>query len=213
MLAKTKFLIQLAHCGMNRAVNILWDTYGNDVMNAAITQAYLKQSDFSLNGLTAEQRRRAIMGETFLLFRRQVLNFDPTRNDDLLGFVIQHIQWHTQTVKRNNTKHDKRETYNVDITDTPDMVEFDKEKDNMFDLKKLVKLIYKRLERKPALRKCLEEYCRACECMDKGEVVEVADRLGCTRASVYNQVKAIRKILEDNSNKQLAEEIWFALAA
>jgi len=209
-MTNTELLIRLAQSGKKTAIDQLWSCYGDAILSAAVSQASFRQSDFSYRGLSSAERRRAIMGEIFLLFRSQVLKFDPTRNDDFLGYMVQHVIWHTLSEKRRNSQRSHFEAGGVDdIKESAYAADFDKEISHRAILKKITN----RLEGKPALQKCLKEYHEACMATNKGEIVAVAEATGCTRATIYNQLKAIRKAVQDDSSNHLAEEIRLALAA
>ena len=207
----TELLIRLAQGGKKNAIDMLWETYGAEVLDLAASQSSYRQSDFSLRGLSRAERRRAIMGETFLLFRRLVMKFDPSRNDDFLGYVVQYLVWQAQSEKRKNAKLSGREVLgdealNWCVGDSG--LEGDQE-----GLRNLVAQVSDTLESRPELQKCLDEFYSVCEYAEKGEVVEVAQRVNCTRMTVYNQVRAIRKTLQNGANSHLVEEIKHVLAA
>ena len=207
----TNQLIRLAQGGKKTAIDMLWDIYGTEVLNVAASQSSYRQSDFSLRGLSRAERQRAIMGETFLLFRRLVMKFDPSRNDDFLGYVVQYLVWQAQSEKRKNAKISEREVLGDGILDScrgESGLGGDQE-----GLRNLVGKVSDTLKSRPELQKCLDEFYSVCEYADKGEVVEVAKRVNCTRMTVYNQVKAIRKTLQNGANPHLAEEIKQVLAA
>ena len=207
----TNQLIRLAQGGKKNAIDMLWDLYGTEVLNVAASQSSYRQSDFSLRGLSRAERQRAIMGETFLLFRRLVMKFDPSRNDDFLGYVVQYLVWQAKSEKRKNAKMSEREVLGDDALDS-----YEGESglgDDQEGLRNLVAQVSDTLESRPELQKCLDEFYSVCEYAEKGEVVEVAQRINCTRMTVYNQVRAIRKTLQNGANPHLVEEIKHVLAA
>lgn len=202
--------INLAHSGHARAVHKLWDIYGQDVLNAALIQSFIHQSDFSLRGLPKNKRRDHILGKVYEIFHDLVHEFDPKRNDDFLGFVCQHIKWCTLTEKRNNAKLYTRERLGVEA---PEQVAEPDDYEKKNDLKALTHLAEKTLSSDPKLLKSFVEFEKVHEYMDKGKFPEAADRLNITRASAYNRTKACRKILLHNQNRPFTEEFLSVLAA
>lgn len=207
----TELLIRLAQGGKKNAIDMLWEIHGAVVLDLAASQSSYRQSDFSLRGLTRAERRRAIMGETFLLFRCLVLKFDPSRNDDFLGYVAQYLIWQAQSEKRKNAKLSGREVLGDEaLSGYAGDSGLDDDREG---LRKLVDKVSSVFDSKPELQKCIKEFYNVCEYMDRGEVVEVAKRNNCARMTIYNQFKAIRKTLENEEYSHLTEEIGLILAA
>ena len=210
MLKETEILIRAAHQGYRNAVARIWNIHGDEIMRAALIQSHIWKPDFSLRGKANDARIRHISGQVYENFADLVYAFDPDRNDDFLGFVYQHVKWLTLTEKRNNAKLYTREVYGVEIPETAAPQD---DYERVTDYRTLVKRAGKVLKSNKVLSQNFEEHRKVCGYMEKGEIVEVSDRLGCTRATVYNRNKASRKYLQDGADAKLHEEIMLVLAA
>ena len=198
------------------AVLELWDIHGPMVMGITNSYSFKEDADWNLHGLSPADRQRQIMSNTFMMFRRAVLNYDTSMKVPFMAYVANASKFQQKTIKRENAKHTGREV-TIDFSGT-----FSKEKygDNPQTLRDLAILnkadrtICQEIEDveirdsfegigrflKENSPKLLPFYHACCEvCQEYGDFkdVYVADKLGCTRANIGPLRKKLRTVLTE----------------
>ena len=84
----------------------LWGIVGNTIVHSMIK--------------ISKKPREKILGDSYLFFRKAVLNFDPSLGVPLLAYVIQESNWSFATANRKEQKHRKREPLESSLYDDTD---------------------------------------------------------------------------------------------
>ena len=186
------FLVHLAQEGNPVAFRELWDHYGDIALNAAVQQSYKVNSDFSLYGSTAKERARALMGECYLRFHKDILHYDAACNVPLDKYIAQRIGYMVLDHKRNNSKlsfHESRngslhfEEFESPAYGEPSMAEI------ADDAEKLLKADSKAYGYYTTARRTYGTF-------GHGAENEIARQLGCSRTTVCNLREKTRSLLE-----------------
>ena len=88
------------------ALEELWGIIGNTIVHSMMK--------------LSQKPREKVLGESFLLFRKAVLNFDPSLEVPLLAYVIQESKWGFASAYRKEQKHRKREPLEGAFYDDPE---------------------------------------------------------------------------------------------
>ncbi len=207
----------------------LWEIHGPKVMGIDNKNSYKEDADWDLRGLSPADRQKRIMSNTFAMFRKSVLSYNPNLNDSFMAYVAMSSKFHQKSEKRENAKHTKREVP-VDFSgntrkeaygDDPQMIR------DLTILKEVNCTTCKKIEA-VEIRDTIEaverfikknnpkllpyfrtsyEFCQAYgDCKD----IDVAVELGCTRANVGILRKKLERLLREAG---FYEECRLAFAA
>jgi hypothetical protein len=88
------------------ALEELWGIIGNTIVHSMMK--------------LSQKPREKVLGESFLLFRKAALNFDPSLGVPLLAYVIQESKWGFASAYRKEQKHRKREPLEGAFYDDPE---------------------------------------------------------------------------------------------
>ena len=91
------------------AVQALWDIHGPKVMGIDNKNSSKEDADWDLHGLSHAERQQQIQSNTFMMFRRAVMNYDPRTNVPFMAYVANGSKFLQKTEKRNNSKRTNRE--------------------------------------------------------------------------------------------------------
>lgn len=181
------------------AIGKLWGIVGKAVVDSVVANSIHLNSDFSLQGMSTQERRAKLLGDAFLVFYKAVMNFDPGFNVPFLAYVSQRTKWNLATDKRNNSKLDAREEKTVDNYDelAGDLLGDTDIEGDCFrkDAVLAIGRIARREKRLATYFSACQEVCAmGLDCSD----AEVARYLGCTRASTGLYRKKLVRLLAEN---------------
>ena len=198
-----------------RAILRLWEIYGQQVMGISDKNSRKVDANWDLHGLNHPDRLKEIMSDTFTMFRKAVLRYDPTLNDSFMAYVSTNSKYQQLTEKRENAKRGNREVL-VDFSAKPSKDEYGEEPHAIRDMAALRKCIYRgrpdtivdardainAIERfleknQPKLLPFFRAFREVCQAHDVYRDVDVAAELGCTRANVGILRKKLAKVLVD----------------
>jgi DNA-directed RNA polymerase specialized sigma24 family protein len=199
------------------AISRLWEIYGERIMDFAVFQAYSIMPDYDLKGLNSRQRREMLTGRVYEIFADAVEKYNGSRGASFETYVKNTVVWRFLDEKRGNayrSEHETRLEYDPDEDGMPEedvmsMHAYSHQYENDFtdhlfncdiDVDRgawedVMSEAMKNIEDKAELHRLCEQALKVFECCDRYEESEMAKRLGCTTATVYNRYKAIRKIL------------------
>ena len=211
------------------AVQALWDIHGPKVMGIDNKNSSKEDADWDLHGLSHAERQQQILSNTFMMFRRAVMNYDPRTNVPFMAYVANGSKFLQKTEKRNNSKRTNREVL-VDFSgntseekygDDPQMLRdlaILKEADhascqeiedieNRDTIEGIERFLKKNSPKLLPYFRTSYEFCREYgDCKD----IDVAVELGCTRANVGQLRKKLEHLLREAG---LYEECRLAFAA
>lgn len=212
----------------SRAILRLWEIYGQQVMGISEKNSRKVDANWDLHGLSHTDHQKEILSNTFTMFWKAVLRYDPTLNDSFMAYVAMNSKYQQQTEKRENAKRGNREVL-VDFSAKPSKDEYGEEPHAIRDMAALRKCIYRGrpdtivdardaidtiervLESKyPKLLPVFRAIREVCQAHDVYKDVDVAAELGCTRANAGILRKKLAKVLKDEG---LKEEIWLVIRA
>lgn len=212
----------------SRAILRLWEILGQQVMGISNKNSCKIDANWDLHGLSLTDRQREIMTDTFMMFQKAVLRYDPTLNDSFIAYVSMSSKYQQQTEKRENAKRGSREIL-VDFNAKPSKDRDGEEPHAIRDMAALNRCIYRGrpdtiidardaidtiewvLESKyPKLLPVFHAICEVCQSYDVYKDVYVAAELGCTRANAGILRKKLAKVLKDEG---LKEELWLVIRA
>lgn len=214
----------------SRAILRLWEIYGQQVMGISEKNSRKVDANWDLHGLSLTDRQREIMTDTFMMFQKAVLRYDPTLNDSFIAYVSMSSKYQQQTEKRENAKRGNREVL-VDFSAKPSKDEYGEEPHAIRDMAALRKCIYRgrpdtiidardainRIERVleskyPKLLPYFHALYEVCQAHDVYKDVDVAAELGCTRANAGILRKKFAKVLKDAELEEVIRWIIRALS-
>ena len=212
----------------SRAILRLWEIYGQEVMAISNKNSCKIDANWDLHGLSLSNRQKEIMSDTFTMFQKAVLRYDPTLNDSFMAYVAMNSKYQQQTEKRENAKRGEKEVL-VDFNAKPSKDGYGEEPQAIRDMAALNKCIYRgrpdtivdardainAIERfleknQPKLLSFFRTLYEVCQAHDKPKDVYVAAELDCTRANAGILRKKLAKVLKDAG---LEEELRQAIRA
>ena len=188
-----------------KAIHDLWEIYGDEFTATVAKKSYLMDSDFSLNGCTPKERRNSLAGYAYMLFRKAVKDYEPSKKVPFEAYFAKIGGWRLLDEKRKNSKRSKHEKteknakYSDDEEDSHSLIdncdvnpftgernfqECDTEKEDS------IARIRESLADDPkVLQRCdvMYELCLSGEYSD----AEAARRIGCERANMKNVKNSI----------------------
>lgn len=200
-------LVMMAQSGCRRAMEMLWGRFCELVLGLACSHTRKLRSDSALEGLSHSERIRAIMGFCYETFYNATMAFDLSRGVPLEAYYAQKIDWAVRSEKRKNSIRASREERADDFL--LNGYEASTERDNS-DMVYLTNAVEVHLARNPKLQKFFGVVRDVYNYYDRNEKEISAEKLSCTRASVYNNLKATRQALSDTKMEQ---EFLLALAS
>lgn len=203
-----------------KIASLLWDNLGKKVMDRAVALFYRVKPDFSLMGLETRTLREALSGDVYILFVDAIMDYDKTQNASFETFVTNRIYWKFVDDKCNNSERTDREKsldlfmeenaltedealsmmdYNYgDICDFTNGVANSDNEVETTSWKEFMAVVESLVADKEALKQFIKAHLQTLEYSDRYEESETAERLSCTRATVYNRFKQIKEILVAN---------------
>ncbi len=231
---ETKSLIEIAQRNPEerfRAVGRLWTIHEKSLMNHAVRLSHSVEPDFAMRGMNDAERRRYLMGTVFETFDNAVMLYDPSHGASFVTYLYKKVYWRLHDEKCSNSERSAHEVpcdllpLEGELTDDEilSMCAYDnEEKDGIDrggdggDIEHGIELRELMAEMKKALggARELQDFCEAHlatlgRC-DRYEEAETARALDCTRATVYNRLKVIRKLLKE---KGIDRDFRYFLAA
>jgi DNA-directed RNA polymerase specialized sigma subunit len=220
----------------SEAINKLWDMYGDMVTGITVKKSYLHDSDHSMHGMTAAERRSNLQEQAFDTFRKAVLSFDLSRPIPFMAYVAQKINWQQLDFKRCNAKHSRKERatdfsceggYGSNSSEnTPDLSsittlsQIDTESpmasslyddfENRAYLEDAVHVLFNKLQKEKKLLEYAITFYQVCQDGEKATDAEIAKRMGCSRANTNHLHKKLIDFLKDSD---IANDCRLALAA
>ena len=220
----------------SKAINKLWDIYGDMVTGITVKKSYLHDSDHSMHGMTADERCSNLKEQAFETFRKAVLSFDLSRPTPFMAYVAQRINWQQLDFKRRNAKHSRKEratdfsceggcgsnsTDNTpDLSSITTLSQIDTESPmacNLFDdfenrvyLEDAVHVLFSKLQAEKKLLEYATTFYQVCQDGEKATDAEIAKRMGCSRANTNHLHKRLIAFLTDSG---IADDCRLALAA
>lgn len=236
---ETNNLIRIAHGDVsadgsvrNAAISRLWGIYGGWVMESALYLCRKIQPDFSLNGLSRERLLVALSSRVYEIFVNAVMKYDATQMASLKTYVRNEVEYRFKDDKRDNSE---RSAHEVAVKEMPersgkdnncggkvgvekaekepgDLTSVSSMNDNEYMLlwQEMYESVQNALEGYGELQEFLEKFLEVLQYCERGEVAEVAERLGISRATIYNYLKNVRTILK---GKHLDQKFMLLLAA
>jgi hypothetical protein len=212
----------------SRAILRLWEIYGQQVMGISEKNSRKVDANWDLHGLSHTDHQKEILSDTFMMFWKAVLRYDPTLNDSFIAYVAMNSKYQQQTEKRENAKRGNREVL-VDFNAKPSKDRDGEEPQAIRDMAALKKCIYRgrpdtivdardtinRIERileskYPKLLPYFHALYEVCQAYDKTKDTYVAAEQDYTRSNASQLRKKLAKVLEDEG---LKEEIWLVIRA
>ena len=214
----------------------LWNMLGQAATGIAVKQSYKHDSDHSFRGYTLSQRRNNLTFDTFMVFRKAVMEFDTSRGVPFMAYIAKKLGWQIQTDKRNNSKRADQEILTDYSLESGSGIDFSKDpyraKDlanfTRYDMEEplashmdrdiegdcarddVIKLIMRCIKDNPKMSEYFKTMKQICEDGDKATDAEAAERMHCTRANTHNIHKKLLQFLEEQG---VIEECRLALAA
>ena len=228
------YLVRIAQSAKTKeerdfAILKLWDIHGPMVAGIDNRNSYKEDADWDLRGLSPIERRQRILSNTFMMFRRAVMNYDTHTKVPFMAYVASNSKFQQKTEKRNNAKRTNREVP-VDFSGNFSKEKYGNDPQTLHDL-----AILKEANQAPCqeienieIRDTIEgierflkknspkllPYFRASYelCQEYGDYkdVYVTDELDCTRANIGQLRKKLERLLRENG---LYEECRLAFAA
>jgi hypothetical protein len=213
----------------NHAVLKLWDIHGPKVMGITNSYSIKEDADWDLRGLSHADRQKQIMSNTFMMFHRAVMNYDTHTKVPFMAYVANTSKFQQKTEKRNNAKRTGREVV-IDFSgntredkygDNPQMIrdlailreadctecqeiEAIEARDTIDGIERFLK---KNSPKLLTYFRTSYEFCQEYgDCRD----IDVAVKLGCTRANVGVLRKKLENLLREAG---LYEECRLAFSA
>ena len=213
----------------NYAVLKLWDIHGPKVMGISGKNSFKENADWDLRGLSPAERQQRILSNTFMMFCRAVMNYDPRTNVPFMAYVANSSKFQQKTEKRNNAKRTNREVP-VDFSGSLSLETYGDNPQTVRDLAILkeadhapcqeienieIRDTIEGIERflKKNSPKLLPYFRTSYEfCQEYGDCkdIDVAVELGCTRANAGQLRKKLERLLREAG---LYEECRLAFAA
>lgn len=190
-------LVGMAQLGPNSAIKLLWARYGATIMRVAVSQSRKRQSDFQLNGLSNDERYRALLADCYIHFQSAIMNYDASRGVPLVKYLVQRVVWNIASEKRRNSAIYSREK----VVDDPSFWDSDLLVDESADFeessrhKRMVESIGREVADNPKLSRFWEHCVETFNLYDKCEEAEVARRMGCCRPTVYMKFEKLYRLL------------------
>lgn len=219
----TMAMIEIAQSNPSACEQIasrLWSILGKKVMDRAVALFYRLKPDFSLMGLGSKALREALSGDVYILFVEAIMNYDKTQNASFETFVTNKIYWKFVDDKCNNSERTDHEVslnliteenslsedealsmmdYNYgDNSDFTNGATNNDNEEESTSWKEFLTVVESLVADKEALKKFIKTHLQTLEYSDRYEESETAERLSCTRATVYNRFKQIKEILVAN---------------
>lgn len=200
-------LVRLAQSGSRRAMETLWGRFCEMILGLACAHSRRLRSDFALEDCNSSELARAIMGNCYMTFYKATMSYDASRGVPLEAFYAQKVGWQVKSEKRVNSVRSSREQISDDSFFA--IYKVAEEFDNS-DMVRLTNAVEAHLARKPKLSRFFKVERRVYRDYDRNEKEVAAYKLSCTRASVYNNLKAVRHELDGSP---LEREFLLALAS
>ena len=214
-----------------QAVRRLWNIHEKSLMNYAVRLSRTMEPDFAMRGMNDAARRNYLMGEVFETFDDAVMLYDPSNKASFVTYLYNKIYWRFHDEKCSNSERADHEvscdkmSFEEDMTEDEilSMCAYDHDEnmdltkgdirddiENRIELKELMATMMGALGGAVELLKFCEAHLGTLEYCDRYEESETAKALDCTRATVYNRLKAIRKLLVE---KGVDKDFRYFLAA
>lgn len=214
-----------------QVVRRLWNIHEKALMNYAVRLSRSMEPDFTMRGMNDAQRRDFLMGMMFETFDDAVMLYDPSHKASFVTYLYNKVYWRFHDEKCNNSERTDREvscdkmSFEDELTEDEilSMCAYDNDAKEGFTNSDLNDDIEHRIELKDLMAtmmaalggsKELLDFCEAhlatLKSYDRYEESETAKALDCTRATVYNRLKAIRKLLVE---KGVDKDFRYFLAA
>lgn len=224
-------IAQLNPADRSQVVRRLWNIHEKSLMKYAVRLSRTMEPDFAMKGMNDAARRDFLMGEVYETFDDVVMLYDPSHKASFVTYLYNKVYWRFHDEKCTNSERADREVScdkmsfeegmtedeilsmcaygrdeNEDLTngDVNDDIEY------IIELKELMSTMLKALGGAKELQDFCEAHLATLERCDRYEESETAKALDCTRATVYNRLKAIRKLLVE---KGIDKEFRYFLAA
>ncbi|WP_297698136.1 hypothetical protein [uncultured Fibrobacter sp.] len=223
MYKKILALVEMAQSNPSACEQVasrLWDILGEKMVDHAVALFYRIKPDFSKMTMRLGELRIDLAGDIYPLFIDAIMQFDQTKNASFMTFVTNKIYWKFVDEKCENSERSVHEVlasqlspedlmsqdealssmdYNYgDENDLTNHIACDDNNDEMISWKEFVSKVESLVADKDSLLKLIRTHLKTLECSDRYEEAETAERLSCTRATVYNRFKQIRQILIQN---------------
>ena len=213
------------------AVQMLWNIHGPMVAGIDNKNSYKEDADWDLRGLSPDERQQRILSNTFVMFRKSVLSYNPNRNDSFMAYVATNSRFQQKTVKRENAKRTNREV-TVDFSGTFSREKYGDNPQTLRDMSILNKAdcttcqeledveirdffegVGRYLKKNcPKLLQFWEACREVCEETGSYTDSDVAAKLGYTRANIGPLRRKLRNVLEEAGLDEECREVYRSFA-
>ena len=197
----------------------LWKVLGEKLTDRAVALFYRIKPDFSKMKMKMDALRLELGGDIYPLFIDAIMQYDESEKASFETFVTTKIYWKFVEDKCENSERTAHEVpasqlspedlmtqdetlsfadYYSDDFDLTNDGPCDDNEDEDTSWKELLALALKMVEEYPVLKEFMKTHRETLEYCDRYEEVETAERMGCSRPTVYNRFNQIRKILVEN---------------